>query len=296
MRLTYHKRQIIYGLFLVMPVVLGTIVFNIYPLFHSLFLSFTDWDLISKPHIVGLNNYIAMFNRDEFFPIISKNTFIFSLGSVPLGMLVGLLLALLVNRPLKGITIFRTCYYIPVIASSIAVGMVWKWIYNSEFGLLNNILKVFGIQGKAWLWDPRLAMLSVIIVSVWKNMGYNMVLFLSGLQNIPEELYEAAEIDGCVKIKKFIYITLPLLSPITFLVLITSIISSFQVFDLIYIMTGGGPGYSTQVYLYYIWEIGFRMFKMGYGSALAMILFFFIGLLTLIQWYVSKYWVYYESK
>jgi multiple sugar transport system permease protein len=279
-----------------MPVVIGTVIFNIYPLIHSLILSFTDWDLISAPRFIGLKNYVNMFTKDEFFPMISKNTVIFSLGSVPLGMIAGLILALLVNRDLKGITIFRACYYIPVIASSVAVGMIWKWVYNSEFGLLNSVLKVFGIQGKAWLWDPSTAMLSVIIVSVWKNMGYNMVLFLSGLQNIPEELYEAAEIDGCVKFKKFLYITLPLLSPITFLVLITSIIGSFQVFDLIYIMTGGGPGYSTQVYLYYIWETGFRMFRMGYGSTLAMTLFLFIGILTLVQWYISKYWVYYESK
>jgi len=294
-KLTYYKKQFIYGILLVLPVVLGTIIFNIYPLFHSIILSFTNWDLISSPRFIGLENYKNIFTHDEFFPIIFKNTVVFSLGSVPLGMLAGLILALLINRPLRGITFFRGCYYVPVVASNVAVGMIWKWIYNSEFGLLNNVLKILGIQGRSWLWAPETAMLSVIIVSVWKNMGYNMILFLSGLQNIPTELYEAAEIDGCSKFKKFLYITLPLLSPITFLVLITSIISSFQVFDLIYIMTAGGPGYSTQVYLYYIWETGFRMFKMGYGSALAMILFLFIGLLTLLQWYVSKYWVYYES-
>jgi multiple sugar transport system permease protein len=259
-------------------------------------MSFTGWDLVSKPYFLGIENYKKILLHDEMFPLILKNTIIFSIGSVPLGMVAGLLLGLLVNRHLKGITIFRAFYYVPVVASSVAVGMIWKWIYNSEYGLLNNLLKIFGLQGKAWLWDSKTAILAIIVVSVWQSMGYNMVLFLSGLQNIPEELYEAAEIDGATKFRKFLYITLPLLTPITFLVLITSIIGSFQVFDLIYIMTGGGPGYSTQVYLYYIWETGFRMFKMGYGSALAMTLFLFIGLLTLLQWYGSKYWVYYESK
>ncbi len=292
--LTFRNRvQSLQGLFLVLPIVVGTAIFNLYPAFYSFYLSLTDWDLITSSDFIGLENYVKMF-QDEMFYITLKNTAIFALGSIPLAMAAGLFLAILVNQKLRGTLFYRAIYFVPVVASQIAVAMIWRWLYNTDYGLLNVLLTKIGLSPISWLHTEGWAMFAVVIVSVWKTMGYNMILFLSGLQNIPEELYESAKIDGANRWAQFRNITLPLLSPTTFFILIISIIGSFQVFALLYVMTGGGPGFSTTVFVYYLWQNAFNYFKMGYGAALAFVLFVIIGLITIFQWRMSKRWVHYS--
>jgi len=203
--------------------------------------------------------------------------------TVPAGMAVALALALAMNQPLRGIRIYRTVYFIPVVCSSVAVALVWKWFYNTEFGVLNWVLSLVGIPPQGWITTSRWAMPAIALTVIWKSMGYNMVIFLAGLQDIPQHLYEAAAIDGAASWARFRYITLPLLTPQLFFVLVISVIGSFQAFDMVYVMTGGGPGNATQVYNYYIWQNAFQFFKMGYASALAYILFAIIFLITLVQ-------------
>jgi multiple sugar transport system permease protein len=289
------RQRRFWGFVFALPVVLGTVVFNVWPAIYSFLLSLTDWDLIGSRNFIGLENFRYMFAEDDLFYTTLLNNAYFAFGSIPFAMAAGLGLALLVNRRVPGTNFFRTSYFIPVIASEVAVAMIWKWIYNGEFGLLNMFLGVFGVRGPEWLYNKVAAMPAVIIVSIWRSMGYNMILFLAGLQNIPGEYYEAARIDGAGGWACFKKITLPLLSPVTFFVSVISIINSFQVFGLLYVMTDGGPGYSTTVYVYYLYQNAFRLFKMGYASALAFFLFALIMLMTLFQWRMSKHWVHYSS-
>jgi multiple sugar transport system permease protein len=209
-------------------------------------------------------------------------------------MAAGLALALIVNEKLPGMTFVRALFFLPVITSVVAIGMVWKWIFNWQFGLLNSMLETVGILGPRWLSDPRSAMVAVVIVAVWSAMGYNMVLFLAGLQGIPPVLEEAATIDGAGVWRRFINIKLPLLTPTIFFVLIMSIIGSFQSFGLIYAMTGGGPGSATYVYVYHLWAEAFQKLKFGYGCALAWMLFVVVAAITWIQWKVGERWVFYQ--
>jgi multiple sugar transport system permease protein len=293
-RATMGRRQL-WGLLFVLPVVLGTVLFNVLPAAFSLALSLTDWDLIGEASFIGIQNYIRMFSEDKLFATTLFNTAYFTFGSIPLTMVAGLVLALLINQKIPGRNIFRAAFFVPVVASEVAVAMIWNWVFNTDYGLLNQFLGNFGIEHIGWLHEHATAMPAVIIVSVWKGMGYNMVLFLAGLQSIPTEFYEAARIDGAGAWQSFRRVTLPLLSPTTFFILIISVINSFQVFGLLYIMTGGGPGRATTVYVYYLWENAFRLFRMGYAAALAFVLFTLIGLVTMFQWWVSKKWVHYNE-
>jgi multiple sugar transport system permease protein len=222
------------------------------------------------------------------------------LGSVPLGVLCALALALALNQKIRGITFYRTIYFIPVVSSMIAVALMWRWMYNPTSGILNYILNsVFDFfhlpfSAPEWLQSTRWAMPAIILMSVWKGLGYNMVLFLAGLQGIPTHLYEAAEIDGASSFKKFLHITLPLLTPTTFFIVIIAIIGSFQVFEQAYIMTQGGPARATVTTVYHIYENGFQWYKMGYASAIAWVLFALILVVTLVQWKYQDRWVFYE--
>ena len=220
------------GLLFVLPVVLGTLILNIIPTFATFAISFTHYDLLTAPEWAGLDNYRELL-KDQFARDALRNTAVYTGGMVVLGILAGLGLALLVNTPLLGIRLIRLVYIIPVVSSTIAVALVWQWILNRKLGLLNQFLKMLGLQGQSWLTDPNIAMFSVIIVSVWQSVGYNMLLFLAGLQGIPETLYEAAKIDGGGTMSRFWHITLPMLSPTTFFVLIITMIGSFQVFNII---------------------------------------------------------------
>jgi len=289
-----RRQRRFWGFLFALPVVLGTIIFNVWPAVYSFILSLTDWDLLQAPRFIGLENFRFMFAEDELFGITILNNLYYALG-IPLSMAAGLGLAVLVNRRVPGTNFFRTSFFIPVIASEVGIGMIWRWIYNGDYGLINMFLSIFGVDGPAFLYEKVWAMPAVIVVSIWRAMGYNMVLFLAGLQNIPEEYYEAARIDGAGNWQSFRHITLPLLSPVTFFIMVVSFINSFQVFGLLYIMTDGGPGYSTTVYVFYLWQNAFRLFKMGYASALAFFLFAFIMLITLFQWRMSKHWVHYSG-
>jgi len=214
--------------------------------------------------------------------------------SVPINVFLTLLLAVLLNQKIKGITFFRTAYYLPVISASVAVSLMFMWILANN-GLMNQILGSLGIEPIRWLTSPKIALNSVIGVTIWKGLGLNMIIFLAALQDIPKELLEAAAIDGANAVQKFFKITIPLLSPVIFFVTITGVIGSFQAFDLVYNMTEGGPGHSTTVIGFYIWRQAFDYLHMGYGAALAFIVFAAILVLTILQWFLRRYWVYSEE-
>ena len=286
-------REAIWGYLFISPNFLIILLFTVIPVFFSLYMSLTDWNILSTPNYIGLENYKDIFvdklARETFF-----NTFYFTIVSVPINVFLTLLLAVLLNQKLRGITFFRTAYYLPVISASVAVSLMFMWIYANN-GLLNQMLGSIGLEPIRWLTDPKIALNSVIGVTVWKGLGLNMIIFLAALQDIPSELVEAAAIDGANRVQQFFKITIPLLSPVIFFVTITGVIGSFQSFDLVYNMTKGGPGHATTVIGYYIWKQAFDYMHMGYGAALAYIVFAAILVLTLVQWVIRKSWVFSEE-
>lgn len=282
------NRESVWAFFLLLPNLIGFLMFLLIPLVASFFFSFTKWDLMTPMQWVGFANYIELFKDETFFKTL-WNTIYFTLGTVPAGVIISLFLAIALNQRIKGIKIFRAAYFLPVIASFVAAALVWMWIYNPEFGLLNYFLSIIGIKGPSWLNSLNWAMPSIILTTIWKGLGFNMLLFLAGLQGIPESYYEAADIDGAKWFGKFLHVTVPLLSHTTLFVVIISIINSFQGFDLVYIMTYGGPARSTSVLVFYLYQNAFKYFRMGYASAIAYILFFLILFFALIQfWYQKK--------
>jgi multiple sugar transport system permease protein len=275
-----------------LPNLLGFLVFILWPLIASFGLSFTSWDLLTPIKWIGLENYKTLISDQVFWKVL-WNTIYFTVGTVPVGIILSLFLAIALNQKIKGIKIFRALYFLPVISSLVAVAVVWQWLYNPPFGLLNYLLSLVGIDGPNWLSSTTWAMPAVIITSIWRGLGFNMLLFLAGLQGIPETYYEAAKIDGANWWVLFKNIMIPLLSPTTFFVVVMSIINSFQVFDQIYVMTGGGPARSTSVLVHYLYQNAFQYFKMGYASAIGYVLFFLVFTVTLIQLMRSKNWVVY---
>jgi multiple sugar transport system permease protein len=277
----------------ILPTLLGMLFFNVGAVIYSFAMSFTRWEAVFV-NWVGFANYQNLFASSLFWQTLS-NTFYYTLGFVPLSMLAGLVLALLVNQKLRGITIYRSIYFAPVVTSTVAIALVFSWLYNPDYGLINYLLwTLFHIQGPPWLASTTWAMPALILLGVWKSMGFNMVIFLAGLQDIPEELYEAARIDGAGLWGQIRHVTLPLLSPTTFFVLIISIIGSFQVFDQTYVLTQGGPANATLTLSFFIYEMAFEWFHMGYAAALAYILFLVILVVTLIQWRLQGRWVFYR--
>lgn len=282
------------GYTFISPNLVAFLVFVAGPVVVGLVLSFTEWDLLSPPVFIGIDNYVKLLTNDRLFWLSIGNTLYYSLLTVPTGIVVSLALALALNQPWSGVRFYRTIYFIPVVSSSVAVALVWKWFYNSEFGVLNWLLDLVSLPPQRWLTSQSWAMPAVAITVIWKSMGYNMVIFLAGLQDVPRSLHEAASIDGANAWQRFWSITLPLLRPHLFFVLVVSIIGSFQAFDMVYVMTGGGPGNATLVYNYHIWQNAFQFFKMGYASAMAYILFFLIFVITLIQVRLLGRRTYYE--
>jgi len=256
-------------------------------------MSLTDWNILSTPSFIGLENYQDIF-KDALAKETFLNTFYFTVVSVPINVILTLLLAIFLNQKIKGITFFRTAFYLPVISASVAVSLMFMWILANN-GLLNQMLESIGLEPIRWLSNPKIALNSVIGVTIWKGLGLNMIIFLAALQDIPKELLEAAAIDGANRVQQFLKIIIPLISPIIFFVTITGVIGSFQSFDLVYNMTKGGPGHSTTVIGYYIWKQAFDYMHMGYGAALAYIVFIAILILTIIQWVLRKRWVYSEE-
>lgn len=277
----------------VLHVMVGLGIFVFGPVIYAFFLGFNRWDLITPPVWVGWDNYKDFINSSLFWKVIG-NTLYFTLVSVFLGVIVSLGLAMIVNQKIKVVSFFRSVYFLPVISSMVAVSLVWKWLYNAQFGLINYFLKFLGIAGPNWLNSSLWAMPAIIIMSVWKMTGYNMIVLLAGLQNIPRELYEVASIDGASRWRQFWNITLPLLSPALFFALIILFISSFQVFEQTYVMTGGGPHYATLTLPLYIYQTSFLWFKIGYGAALSFVFFLIILAVILIQLGFEKKWVFYR--
>lgn len=276
-----------------LPVLIGLAVFTIGPIFAALFLSFTDWDLLTPPEWIGLGNYSSLFRLPVFWTILG-NTLYYTILYVPAAIVLPLLAAVMLNRSLRGIIFYRGIYFLPVITSTAAIALVWMLLYQPQFGVLNYILKQFGITGPNWLSDERWAMPALVIMSIWKGIGFNMVIYLAGLQSISEQYYEAAMIEGANTWQRMWYITIPLISPTTFFVLIISIISSLQVFEQTYILTKGGPGYATLTLSYYIYQNAFQFQRMGFSAAIAYVLFVMILLVTLVQFLLQRRWVFYR--
>ena len=261
---------------------------------YSLYISFTEWNLFGDPEFVGLQNYIEIFHDDRFYEAL-KNTILFIVGYLPIVVVLSLGIAVLLNSKVKGVNVFRGLFFLPVITSWVAVSMIWKGLLNPEFGVINSVIEAFGGTGPAWLQNPLFVIPAVIMVSVWKDVGFLSIIFLGGLQGISQEYYEASRIDGANKWQQFKSITLPLLSPTTFYALIITIINSFQVFDQIWIMTSGEPTADlVPVMVTEIYKNSFQYQKMGYATALSWILFLIIIAVTIFQNVMQKKWVHYE--
>lgn len=284
----FYNEKYVAWLFLA-PALIGTLVFIIIPICASFYMSLLDWNLINAPTFVGIQNYIELFNEQFFWKIFS-NTLIYAIITTIFGVIIPLILAVMLNEKIKGANFFKTMYFLPFITPMIVLAVVWSWIFDPNYGIFNFLFHT----NIKWLYDTRFAMPALILVSVWKNIGYNMILMLAGLQNIPEEVDEAAKIDGATGISKFLKITCPMLSPTILFVSIITTISSFQVFDLIFLMTQGGPENSTSVLVYWMYKNAFEFFKIGKASAIAYVLFGVILFLSAIQWFTRKKWVYNE--
>jgi multiple sugar transport system permease protein len=296
--LSLRAREEIEFYIAISPWLIGFVVFTIGPILFSLAMSFTDWTGLTSRTWVGIENYWWMFTGDPEFFVVLKNTLYFTVGSVILGTLTALGAAILMNQKVPGIYLFRVLYYLPSVTIGVAMAIVFSWMFNPQMGVVNYFLKVVGIKGPLWLGSTQWAMPALIILSIW-GIGSNMVILLAGLQGIPDYLYEAARIDGANKWHELVHVTLPMLSPSLFFVVVVSIIYSLQVFDIIFIMTNaggraGGPGNATRVFMIHLFQNAFEYQKMGYASALAWILFMIILVFTWLQFKGSRYWVYYE--
>ena len=270
------------------PSLLGLAAFTLLPIGASLGLSFTNWDLLTPPKFIGISNYAQMMSDAEFWRTL-RNTVTFLVGYVPLVLAAGLLIAVLLNSAIPFRGIFRTMYFVPVVTSWVAVALVWKWLLNPAYGLINSSLGAIGITGPAWLFDPNWAMVAVILTSVWKDTGFIMVIMLAGLQGIPREYYEAASIDGATRPQGLLHITIPLLSPTLIFCLSISLIGAFQVFDQVYIMTEGGPAGATMVLVERVVSNAFSYSRMGYASAMSWVLFLLIFAVTIFFYRLRKW-------
>ncbi|MGQ9554471.1 MAG: carbohydrate ABC transporter permease [Anaerolineae bacterium] len=289
-----RRREAREGFLFISPWVLGFIVFTVGPLIASVFFSFTDYEIVKPPIWIGLDNYRRML-QDRLFWQALKVTSIYVVGTVPVGIVLSFAVALLMNQKIKFLGFFRTAYYMPNLVPSVASAILWIWILSPQFGLLNTFLRSIGIEGPQWLGSVKWALPSLIIMSLW-GIGGPMLIYLAGLQGIPTELYEAAEIDGASSWKRFQHVTVPQMSSVVFFNLIMGIIGTFQVFTAGYIMTEGGPRYATLFYVLYLYNNAFRYFRMGFASALAWVLGVIILAFTLIVFRSSAMWVYYEGE
>jgi multiple sugar transport system permease protein len=293
MKLNMGQREALVAYLFIAPLVVGFILWNIGPLVASFGLSLTDYNLLEPPKFVLFPNYRTLLD-DDVFPIAFKNTLIYALGTVPLGLVVALGLALIMNQGVKGTALFRTIFFVPSVCAIVAIALVWQWIYDSDLGILNFFLSQLGLPKYRWLQDKSLALPATMAMSIWQGAGYTMVIYLAGLQGVPTQLYEAAEIDGAGAWARFRHVTLPMLTPTTFFLLVVGFIGAFQFFAESYMMTRGGPSYSTMSLVYLIYLNGFSYFKMGFASAIAWVLFAVVFVLTLIQLRYARRWVHYE--
>ena len=288
-----HERNAAYVL--ILPNVLGFLVFTLGPLLFSLVLSFYEWDMLRPMQLVGPKNYQKLLFRDPRFRQVLRNTVLYVGLAVPLRTVLALTLAVALNQGLRGTTFYRAAFYMPTVTSLVAVSLVWRWIFNPEYGIINYGLTSIGIANPPmWLLSRTWAMPAIAIMTIWYRAGYFMVIFLAGLQGIPEHLYDAAKVDGASAWGRFRHVTLPMLSPTTFFVIVMSVIASFQIFTISLIMTEGGPAGATETIMLYLYRTGFEYFRMGYASAVAWVFCLMIFALTFLQTRLQKSWVYAE--
>ena len=292
--LNRKRADLLWALLFVGPQLLGLIVFSLLPLIAAFYLSTTNWDGFGERSFVGLQNFVQQLQLPAL-RIALWNTLLYTLVSVPGGLALSLLVALGLNN-IGGKTFYRLLYFMPVVTGSVAVSVVWLYLLNDDFGIINTyVMAWFGVDLPSWLTDSRFVVPALAVIGIWWGLGYNMVIFLAGLQNVPTSLVEAAQIDGANKLQIFRNVTLPLLSPTIFFLTVTSMIGSFQVFDQANVMTGGGPGMASYTMVFHIYTLAFKDFTFGKSSAAAVILFFIILLVTIFQLYAQKRWVHYED-
>jgi len=282
-----HRTEKRWALLFVAAPVLGYLLFVLYPTLFALYASLTRWNGLGPMQFIGLDNYVALLSDERFLQSLF-NTFFYMIG-IPIGLAISLALAIAMNRKIIGLTAFRTIYYIPVISSIAAVAILWQWAYNGDFGLVNQFLAFFGIDGPNWLADTTWAKPAIILMAVWKGLGYSMLLYLAAIQSVPRSLYEATALDGAGAWRQFRAITLPMVRPVTFFLVVTQVIAGAMIFTEINIMTPtGGPEYSTASAVFYIWKQAFQYRQMGYATAAAIVLGILILVITLIQFRLNK--------
>ena len=282
-----------WALLFLAPTLIGLAVLSAGPIIATLGISLTKWDLLTAPSFVGPNNYTALVADDRFLKAL-RNTFFYTATSVPIGLTIALGLALALNQRIRGIAWIRTAYFLPVVTSTIAIALVWQWIYSPDQGLLNEAIGLVGISAQNWLNDPTLAMPAIVAMSIWQGLGVNVIIFLAGLQAIPEELLDAASVDGAGRWARFRGVVLPLLTPSIFFTGVLALIDSFQVFDQIFVLERPRATDATITVVYFIYENGFKFFKMGYASAASWILFLIVAVFTAIYFRLQGRWVHYQ--
>ena len=284
-----------------LPSFIGFLVFVAIPVVASLALSFYDWNLLSRPEFVGFENYSQLLTKDRVFRKVLFNTFYFIVTIVPLQLAFGLLLAIALNQGLRGLEIYRLIYFMPVVTTIVAAALVFQWFFNRDFGILSAAIWEFGaatgipIQPPDWLNDPDWAKPAVVVLTLWKNSGFTMVIYLAALQGVPTELYDAAKVDGASGWQRFRFVTFPMVSPTTFFLMVIQMIGAFQLFSEAFVMTQGGPAQATLTIVYYIYQMAFEFQRMGRGAAIAWVLFIFIFIFTLVQTRLQRRWVHYET-
>lgn len=293
MKMKRKKDTVKFFLF-ISPWIIGFLLFILIPMGMSLYYSFTDWDVLTKESFVGMANYAGLFQDPLFYKSLQV-TGVYTLITVPLNVFLSLMTAILLNMEGRFMAFFRTLYYIPAVLSAVVVAILWQWIFNSKYGLLNDVLAKFGIEGPRWLSDPKWVMPALVIMSIW-GIGGGIIMYLAGLQAVPKDLYEAATLDGARFWKKLFHITIPSMSPIILFTFLTSLIATLQTFSQAYIMTSGGPNHATLFYAYYLYQNGVVYKKMGKACAMAWLFFIAVMLLSLVVLKVSGKVVYYESE
>ncbi|KAF1297393.1 sugar ABC transporter permease [Enterococcus sp. JM4C] len=290
----YDKQHLIYGYLFIAPTAIGLFLLNIYPAIQTIYLSFQRSTGFGNTTFVGLDNYKKMFTDSEVWQSLA-NTFIYAVISVPIIVVFSLLVAVLMNQKIRGLSFYRTIYFLPVVAAPSAVAMIWRWLFNSDYGLINFVLNKLGFNSIQWISNPNIAISTIIIVGIWSAIGYNMILLLSGLQEIPKDYYESAKIDGAGPIRQFFSITLPLVTPTLFFVVVTTIIGAFQVFDVIFMMIQPSTEamMHTQSLAYLFYKHSFILNDKGYGSAIVALLLVIILMITAVQMKLQKRWVNY---
>lgn len=297
-RKKYNRKEALIGYLFILPSIIGFTIFVLYPLISSAYYALTQWNGVTDPVFVGFKNFVYMFTKDPSFVPSLQATLLFALMSVPSALVLGLLLALLLNRALPGIRLFRTILYLPAVLPSIATLTLWKFIYNPQVGLANQVLAFFHLPPSTWLGSYQMALPSIVIIGLW-GVGSTMIIFLAGLQGVPPDLYEAAKLDGAGPVNLFWRITMPMISPILFLQLVMQIIGALQAFNQSAVLTNGGPGFTTDLLMYSIYKYGFgnlsQFPQLGYATAQVWVLFVLIIIVTIFTFRFSSMWVYAES-